>query len=123
MSGESAIAWIQDDSITYAIFPNRIIRIGRSQDSDLLLSDDTKISKDHCIITSHDDWLEIADVDSLNGTRINGRPISAQTRLCQRDVIGVGRTELTVLFESDQDDEATQEKFAPMQDDGSSSTN
>ena len=105
MRGHSAIAWIQDNSIAYAIFPNCTIRIGRSRDSHLRLCSDDKVSRDHCIITSHYDWLEIADVGSRNGTRINRRPVLAQTQLFQREIISVGETELTVLFELGQDDE------------------
>ncbi len=65
------------------------LRIGRATDNDLTL-DDLRISRHHVLITrmaSGD--LEVRDLDSANGTFVNGRRVRSQ-RIDDGDFIGVG---------------------------------
>ena len=110
--GHNTQAWIRYGSVTYTIRPNSVIRIGRSIDSDIRLFDDTAVSRDHCTISFINDRLEVKDLDSRNGTRVNGRLISSPTELRHKDVIQVGDTELTVLLELDPDDRSTASGFS-----------
>jgi pSer/pThr/pTyr-binding forkhead associated (FHA) protein len=100
-------AWIRCKSLTYHIPPNSTIRLGRSIDSDLRLFTDTAASREHCVITFHHGRLEIEDLGSRNGTAVNDQLISAPTQLFHNDVVSVGETALTILFELERDDRIT----------------
>jgi pSer/pThr/pTyr-binding forkhead associated (FHA) protein len=106
--GDDKEAWIRCKSLTYHIPPNSTIRLGRSIESDLRLLTDTAASREHCVLTFLDGRLEARDLNSLNGTAVNGQLISVPTQLQHNDVISVGETALTILFELDQDDRGTE---------------
>src|SRR5439155_25947233 len=57
---------------------------------------DTTVSRRHAVIRPIDDRLEVEDLGSVNGTRVNGIRIRAVTRLKDGDVIEIGGTALTV---------------------------
>lgn len=105
--GDNREAWIRCKSLTYHIPDNSTIRLGRSTQSDLRLLTDTSASREHCVITFMDGRLEVTDLNSLNGTAVNGQLISAPTQLHHNDVISVGTTEMVILFELDRDDRNT----------------
>lgn len=104
---DSNDAWIRCNSLTYHIPPNSTIRLGRSIASDLRLFTDVSASREHCVITSKDGRLEVEDLGSRNGTAVNGKLISTRTQLQHNDVISVGETRLTILFELERDDRLT----------------
>ena len=71
--------------------PVRGLWIGRATDNDLVL-DDLAVSRYHAIMqNSGDGKYEITDLDSHNGTFVNGQPISSAA-ITERDTIGIGRT-------------------------------
>ena len=71
------------------------ITIGREEDNDIQLNDD-RVSRFHAKLQDHSGRVILTDLDSTNGTRVNGHPI--QMRVMQHgDVIGVGRC--VVLFQ------------------------
>ena len=92
-------AWIQFGSGNTPIPRDGSVRIGRSIESDLRLFQETSISRDHCVIRSHKGRLEVTDLGSRNGTRVNGRRIKEAMQLQHRDVVKVGESELTILLE------------------------
>jgi ABC transport system ATP-binding/permease protein len=70
--------------------PVRVLRIGRSPDSDLVLSD-LGVSRHHAELrNSGGGRYEIRDLGSHNGTFVNGERISSAT-VTERDIIGIGR--------------------------------
>lgn len=71
--------------------------IGRKQGCDLVLSDD-EVSGNHCELLRVNGRLVIADLDSTNGTSVNGVPVAGRCRLESGDTILVGGTELRVFF-------------------------
>jgi pSer/pThr/pTyr-binding forkhead associated (FHA) protein len=105
--GSLTQAWIQLRSVTYPIQQNSTLRIGRAIGSDIRLFEDTAISREHCIIACLNQKLEVTDLDSRNGTLVNGKRISVPTQLHHRDVIDVGEAQLTILLELDPDDRNT----------------
>ncbi len=111
MGQEEIHAWVEFNSATYPVLKGKSLRIGRSIDSDLRLFEDTSVSREHCVIRSEKDRLEITDLDSRNGTVVNGRRISEPTELHHRDVVKVGESKLTVLFEIDEDIRGTLTDF------------
>ncbi|MFE1897363.1 FHA domain-containing protein, partial [Streptomyces yangpuensis] len=54
------------------------IRVGRSGDADVPL-DDPDVSRMHCAVTVvHDGRIAVADLNSTNGTTLDGSPVGAQ---------------------------------------------
>lgn len=69
--------------------------IGRAPGSDLHLSDDF-VSGKHARITPVNDTAVLEDLDSTNGTLLNGRRVSAPQNLVPGDKIDIGPYSLTV---------------------------
>jgi len=72
--------------------------IGRSSECDLAIRDDEEISKRHCELIIEDGYVMISDLNSTNGTFVNGVPVKTRHRLKNGDVILLGRTELRITF-------------------------
>ncbi|GAA3864108.1 FHA domain-containing protein FhaB/FipA [Tessaracoccus defluvii] len=68
------------------------INLGRAADSTLLLDDDYASAR-HAQLIQHDatTWV-ITDLQSTNGTYVNGKPISEPTKVTVGDVVRIGRT-------------------------------
>lgn len=73
--------------------------LGRGRGCDLAISDDSEISTRHCALIKKHGGLFVRDLDSTNGTSVNGVPIAADYPLQDGDVLGLGRTELRVLLQ------------------------
>lgn len=69
--------------------------IGRRRSNDLVLSDNT-VSGQHCIILAEGDEVYIQDLDSTNGTFLNGKRIHEKTVLQRGDKLMLGKQEFTV---------------------------
>jgi hypothetical protein len=79
------------------------IRIGRnSSEADVTLLHDPEISGVHCVLVCRDSAVVICDLDSTNGTRVNGVPIRGEHPVEDNDVIGIGRSELRLRIQRDQ---------------------
>lgn len=68
------------------------IRIGRNMQSASHVLSDPSVSRVHCRIARLDDDYMIEDVQSGNGTVLNGTRITGPTRLRQGDLIMLGST-------------------------------
>ncbi len=76
-------------------------RMGRDPASDLCL-DDPGVSRRHCLLIRQDGRFRIRDLDSRNGTFVNGTPI--QERVLQPgDEIRIGASLLFFLIEEERD--------------------
>jgi hypothetical protein len=73
------------------------ITIGRLAECDIPLTGDTNVSRRHAEIRRDGDEFVVADLDSLNGTRVNGAGVKTR-RLADGDEITVGLT--TLRFET-----------------------
>jgi len=69
--------------------------IGRRRSNDLVLSDNT-VSGQHCIILTEGEDIYIQDLDSTNGTFLNGKRIHEKTVLQRGDKLMLGKQEFTV---------------------------
>jgi transcriptional regulator with GAF, ATPase, and Fis domain len=85
--------------------PDEEFVIGRDEKANLSLPDPL-VSRRHCVI--HD--LQLHECGSLNGTRLNGRPVIGPEPLGHGDRIDVGETPLVFLTE---DDASIQTDFTP----------
>ncbi len=84
---------------TFRILPGVVRTIGRATGADFIV-DAPLVSRVHCRLTaSADGSLEVRDLDSTNGTFINGERID-KGQLTSGDRLGVGRIELVALRET-----------------------
>ena len=75
--------------------------IGRSSRCDVSIKDQPEISGKHCVLEWKNGSLFISDLDSRNGTYVNGVPIKDKYVLSNRDIIGMGRAEFRLIFEGE----------------------
>ena len=87
------------EKFTFIFYDN--IGIGRSKGNQefekyLSVQDDPRISKLHCAIIRKDDMLYLEDMDSRNGTYLNGKRIRQPIVIQKDDVIGLGSTKIEI---------------------------
>ncbi|HEY8550561.1 MAG TPA: SpoIIE family protein phosphatase [Vicinamibacterales bacterium] len=82
----------------------RPVVIGRSKRADISI-DDPSASRRHAAIELQGGAWHISDLESANGTLLNGRPVSRSTRLRAGDLIAVG----TTIFRYDEPAPATRD--------------
>ena len=83
-----------DAPFRFRILPGNIKTIGRSTGADFIV-EASLVSRIHCRLTAGASELEVLDLDSTNGTFVNGERIERKT-LKPGDRLGVGRVELLV---------------------------
>jgi signal transduction histidine kinase len=69
-----------------------VVTIGRGA-SNVVQLHDTEVSRDHAEIRRQDDLVVVRDLNSSNGTFVNGRPVKEQ-ELASGDQLQLGRTRL-----------------------------
>ena len=79
---------------TFRILPGNIKTVGRATRADFIL-DAPLVSRVHCRLTAGTAELEVTDLESTNGTFVNGERVDRAT-LKGGDRLGVGRVELTI---------------------------
>jgi pSer/pThr/pTyr-binding forkhead associated (FHA) protein len=72
------------------------VLLGR-EEADISL-DDPEVSRRHAMIRRVNGTIEISDLRSANGTRINGSQIDGPRSVSDGDTIEVGHTTLTLEF-------------------------
>ncbi len=82
----------KDKGLTFSLDGKERFKIGRAMSSDLKLSDG-KISREHCVVESVRDHHIIIDLESSNGTVVNGERVK-KTVLKEGDYIRLGFTML-----------------------------
>jgi pSer/pThr/pTyr-binding forkhead associated (FHA) protein len=68
---------------------------GRAPRADFIV-DTTLVSRVHCRLTAGATEIEVVDLDSTNGTFLNGERIDRRAMAKAGDRIGIGRVELLV---------------------------
>jgi pSer/pThr/pTyr-binding forkhead associated (FHA) protein len=72
------------------------IVIGRGENTDIVVAE-TKVSREHATIQRRGLFLILRDLNSTNGTRLNGTTLrNSERRLASGDHIRVGSAEITV---------------------------
>ena len=79
---------------SFRILPGNIKTIGRATRADFVV-DAALVSRLHCRLTAGATELEVVDLQSTNGTYVNGERVERAT-LKTGDRLGVGRVELAV---------------------------
>ena len=81
-------------SMTFRILPGNIKTVGRAARADFVV-DAGMVSRIHCRLTAGAKELEVIDLDSTNGTFVNGARVARAT-LKEGDRLGIGRVELAI---------------------------
>jgi ABC transport system ATP-binding/permease protein len=68
--------------------PTKVLRIGRAPDNDVVISD-LSVSRHHAEMRRIGDTYQIADLNSHNGTFVNGQRV-ASAPLTEGDTVGIG---------------------------------
>jgi pSer/pThr/pTyr-binding forkhead associated (FHA) protein len=79
---------------TFRLLPGNIKTVGRAPRADFIV-DATLVSRLHCRLTAGATELEVIDLESTNGTYVNGQRI-ARAALRDGDRLGVGEVEFVV---------------------------
>jgi pSer/pThr/pTyr-binding forkhead associated (FHA) protein len=82
------------NAFTFRILPGSVKTIGRAAQADFVV-DATLASRVHCQLTAGAAGLEVVDLDSTNGTYVNGRRVT-RAPLNAGDRLGVGEIEFVV---------------------------
>lgn len=85
-------------SMTFRIRPGGVKTVGRATRADFVI-DAALVSRIHCRLEADDERLNVVDLDSTNGTWVNGKRVE-RARLADGDRLRVGRIELTVSLRS-----------------------
>jgi pSer/pThr/pTyr-binding forkhead associated (FHA) protein len=81
---------------TFRMLPGAVRTIGRAAGADFIV-DAALVSRVHCRVTAlADGQLELRDLDSTNGTFVNGNRVEV-ARLESGDRISVGRVDLLAV--------------------------
>ena len=83
--------------LTFRILPGSIKTVGRSPGAEFIV-DATMVSRLHCRLTAGATELQVDDLESTNGTFVNGNRV-ARASLKVGDRLGVGRVVLVVTRE------------------------
>ena len=75
-------------------FTRSRVVLGRARDADFQL-DDPNVSRRHAVLYWSEGGVMVEDLDSTNGTMVNGYPISS-TILRPQDVLVIGDTRIKV---------------------------
>lgn len=82
----------QGESFALVALPDRPVRLGRNP-SHAVFINEASVSRDHAVITYADGAFSLTDLNSSNGTVVNGGKITAHV-LADGDVVVLGRTKL-----------------------------
>lgn len=114
------ITFLESDSSRSALFSTHeflSLMVGRSPDSEISFADERfpMVSRNHAAIEWDEDvanTLSISDIQSANGTYVNGTRIEDTVRLKSGDVIQLGETGPEIRIEVTEDEIARDSKAA-----------
>ena len=84
----------QAGALTFRVRAGGIKTVGRATRADFIV-DAALVSRLHCRLEAGDETIEVVDLDSTNGTFVNGKRVE-RARLTAGDRLRVGRVELTI---------------------------
>ena len=88
------------------------LTIGRHRDNRLVLGDE-KASRFHCVIRKSPEGFRVKDLGSSNGTALNGRLLTAESKLSPGDRLIIGKTRMKVLGSNGKATPEEEEDFLP----------
>jgi Nif-specific regulatory protein len=85
----------------FPLQPGPAYTLGRAPTNRIVLKDDL-CSREHAEVVWHDGHWHVRDLDSLNGTRVNGDRLDTEWELTPQDEISLGRTRLLFVEDMNQ---------------------
>jgi pSer/pThr/pTyr-binding forkhead associated (FHA) protein len=73
--------------------------IGRGTGADIMIPDEA-VSRAHASVRVDGQTVVLEDLESSNGTMVNGEPITSACRLAPGDIVTIGGTDLEVRVET-----------------------
>jgi hypothetical protein len=73
--------------------------VGRRPQMDLCIPDDGYVSGTHCKFEITEDNLYLTDLESSNGTKVNGNKITDRVQVTENDIVRIGKAEYRVNFQ------------------------
>lgn len=89
-------------SLSFCVRFLNSVTVGRAGECGLVIDYDKSVSNRHCKITVEDSRFYIIDLNSSNGTFINGQKVRSKMEIVSGDLLKIGR--LTFRFESNRTD-------------------
>ena len=86
---------VEDGTRSDLAFDGDVLCIGRAIDNDLRI-EDTLVSRHHCRIERSERGLTLVDLESANGTQVNGERVRRRHQLLEGDQLVVGRFQILV---------------------------
>ena len=87
--------------LLFRLMPGALKTMGRAARADFIV-DAALVSRVHCRLTAlPDGQLELRDLESTNGTYVNGVRVGQPLRLVSGDRLQVGRVELVAVRDED----------------------
>ena len=78
--------------LTFRLSPGAVKTVGRAPRADFIV-DAAMVSRLHCRLTAEDHRLEVVDLDSTNGTFVNGESIQ-EKQLNHGDRVTIGQNSI-----------------------------
>ena len=72
--------------------------VGRKAQNDICIPDDGYVSGVHCKFEKEGDTVFVTDMESSNGTKVNGNKIKEKTALAANDIVRIGKVEYKVTI-------------------------
>ena len=85
-----------EPDLRFRLLPGSIKTVGRAPRADFVV-DAALVSRLHCRLTAGTEEIEVVDLESTNGTFVNGKRVDRKASAKAGDRIGVGRVELEVV--------------------------
>lgn len=83
-----------DAALTFRLSPGAVKTVGRAPGAELIV-EASLVSRLHCRLEAGDETLRVVDLESTNGTYVNGGRV-ATAHLIPGDLLKVGRVEFRV---------------------------
>src|SRR3954468_17580940 len=103
-TGPSAFLVVRRDDGYGDVFPlaaGQSCTMGRAGTNRIVLKDDL-CSREHAELRHAGGRWRLRDLNSLNGTRVNGEPLDKERELAPRDEVQLGRTSLLFVEDMNQ---------------------
>lgn len=95
-----AAYWLEYRGIAHPLLRQETL-LGRSEECTIYLPH-AQASRIHAVVRLSPEGVELVDLGSMNGTRLNGEKLRGPQKLAEGDVIRIGAEELVVRMDSKQ---------------------
>ncbi len=95
VSGGNKKSHTENKSLSILLQQNNEVFIGRNPDCSIVINSQ-HVSRKHCLVFKKQNRIFVKDLDSRNGTFINGNRIKGETEITEKDIIFIGTTKISL---------------------------